>query len=130
MSIELTMLVYTVALLVVVVLIQAATGVLAQGLATMAGSRDNLGEPSVFQARMGRVVDNHREGLLMFAPLVLIAHAIEVSSSLTVLATQIYFYSRVAHALLYIAGVPWIRPVAFAAGLLGLAMLFFELLTT
>jgi uncharacterized MAPEG superfamily protein len=73
MTVELTMLVYSVALLFVLILVQAAAGVLAQGLPEMAGSRDGLPEPKPFQARTKRIVDNHREGLALFAPLVLVA---------------------------------------------------------
>ena len=73
MSMELTMLALSVALLFVLVVIQAAAGTQAQGLMNMANDRDNLGPPLVWQARTKRCVDNHREGLIMFAPLALIA---------------------------------------------------------
>src|SRR5258708_36571025 len=98
MSVELTMLVYSTALLLVLVLVQATAGVLAQGLAPMAGARDDLPPPKPFQARTKRLVDNHREGLLMFAPLVLIAALAGVHSPMPVLAAQLFFRSPVAHA--------------------------------
>ena len=47
MSVELTMLVYATALLLVLVLVQATAGVLAQGLPAMAGARDDLPPPNV-----------------------------------------------------------------------------------
>jgi len=128
MTIELTMLVYSVALLFVLILVQALAGVLAQGLPAMVGSRDHLGEPGVLQARTKRVVDNHREGLLLFAPLVLTAAVTEVTTEWTVLGAQLFFYSRVAHALLYLTGVPWIRPLAWAAGIAGCIFLFAALI--
>ncbi|MGE0620967.1 MAG: MAPEG family protein [Pseudomonadales bacterium] len=124
MTIELTMLVYSVALLFLLILVQALAGVLAQGLSAMAGSRDHLGEPGVFQARTKRIVDNHREGLLLFAPLVLVADATGVSTEWTVLGAQLFFYSRVVHALLYLTGVPWVRPLAWAAGIAGCVLIF------
>ncbi len=128
MTIELTMLVYSVALLVIVIAIQATAGVLAQGLPAMAGSRDNLGEPSQFQSRSKRVAENHKEGLLLFAPLVLAAAAAGVSTEMTVLGAQLFFYSRIAHAVIYLAGWPWIRPLAWAIGLAGTLMILFALL--
>jgi len=124
MTIELTLLVYSVALLFVLILVQALAGVLAQGLPAMAGSRDQLGEPGVFQARTKRIVDNHREGLLLFAPLVLVADAAGVSSEWTVLGAQLFFYGRIAHALLYLTAVPWIRPLAWATGIAGCILIF------
>jgi len=128
MSIELAMLVYSVALLVILIGIQSTSGILAQGLEAMAGPRDNLGEPGAFQARSKRVVDNHREGLLIFTPLVLVAAVVGVSTDLTVLGAQLFFYSRIVHAGLYLAGVPWIRPAAWAVGMIGCVMIFIELL--
>ncbi len=128
MSVELTMLLYATALLIALVLIQATAGVLAQGLVPMANSRDNLPEPKPFQARMKRVVDNHREGLLMFAPLVLIANMTAVSNDTTVLGAQLFFYARLAHAIIYITGLPMIRPLAWAVGLVGTLMVLKELL--
>ena len=128
MTIEITMLVYSVALLVIVIAIQATAGIIAQGLTAMAGSRDNLGEPSPFQARSKRVAENHKEGLLIFAPLVLAASAAGVSTELTVLGAQLFFYSRVAHAIVYLAGWPWIRPLIWAIGLIGSLLILFALL--
>ncbi len=127
MSVELTMLAYSVALLFVVILIQASASVMAQGAMPMASNRDNLPPPTPFQARMKRVVDNHREGLILFAPLVLIAAQQGVSTSTTVLGAQLFFYSRVAHAALYIAGVPAIRPIVWAVGIAGTVMIFLAL---
>ena len=122
MSVELTMLVYSAGLLVVLVLIQATVGVRAQGLQPMAGSRDDLPPPKPFQARTKRVVDNHREGLTMFAPVVLAAALAHVSNNWTVPGSGLFFYSRVVHAVLYLAGVPMIRPLAWAVGLAGTVM--------
>ncbi|MFT3808620.1 MAG: MAPEG family protein [Micropepsaceae bacterium] len=127
MSVELTMLAYSVALLFVVILIQANAGVMAQGLMPMANNRDDLPAPTPFQARMKRVVDNHREGLILFAPLALIAAHQGISTSTTVLGAQLFFYSRVAHAVLYIAGVPAVRPLAWAVGIAGTVMIFLAL---
>jgi uncharacterized MAPEG superfamily protein len=116
------MLGYSVALLIVLVLIQATAGAQAQGLKAMAGSRDDLPPPKPFQARTKRVVDNHREGLTIFAPLVLAAALAHVSDGRTVLGAELFFYSRVVHAILYLAGVPIIRPLAYGVGLAGTVM--------
>jgi uncharacterized MAPEG superfamily protein len=124
MSVELTMLVYCVALLLGLVVIQAVAGILAQGLEPLAGSRDNLPPPKPFQARMKRVVDNHREGLTIFAPLVLVAALAQVSNEWTVVGAQLFFYARVVHAGLYVVGVPWVRPLAWGVGVAGTVMVF------
>lgn len=127
MSIELTMLALSVALLFVLVVIQATAGVQAQGLTKMANARDDLGPPSVWQARTKRCVDNHREGLIMFAPLALIAAHQDISTTMTVWGAQLFFYSRVAHAVVYLAGLPQIRPLFWAIGIVGTIMMFLAL---
>jgi uncharacterized MAPEG superfamily protein len=121
------MLVYSTALLLVLVVIQAVAGTQAQGLAAMAGSRDDLPSAKPFQARTKRVVDNHREGLTLFAPLVLAAALAHVTNNWTALGAQLFFYSRVVHAILYLLGVPWVRPLAWTVGLIGTAMVLLAL---
>ncbi len=128
MGIELTMLVYATALLILLVLVQATVGVNAQGLQPMAGPRDDLPEPKPFQARTKRVVDNHREGLTMFAPLILAAVVAHMTNHWTALGAQLFFYSRLAHAVLYLLGVPMVRPLAWAVGLAGTVMVLVALL--
>jgi uncharacterized MAPEG superfamily protein len=128
MTTELTMLAYAVALLIVLVLFQATIGIQAKGAAPMAGNRDDVGPATGFHARMLRVVDNHREGITMFAPLVLIAAAANIHNSWTVLGAQLFFYSRVLHAILYVAGVPMIRPLVWTVGLVGTVMVLLAVL--
>ncbi|WP_296817981.1 MAPEG family protein [Brevundimonas sp.] len=128
MSVELTMLVYATALLIVLVLIQALAGIRANGLATQAGPRDNLPPVQTFHGRASRTVDNHREGLLMFAPLVLVAAVMDISTRLTILGAQLFFWSRVAHAVLYLAGVPWLRAAAWGVGMAGIVLVLLGVL--
>jgi uncharacterized MAPEG superfamily protein len=128
MSVELTMLVWATALLLILVVIQAMAGILAQGAMPMAGNRDDLPPPKPFQARTTRVVNNHREGLTLFAPLVLVAALAHISDSWTVLGAQLFFWGRLAHAVLYLAGVPMVRPLAWGVGLAGTIMVLLAVL--
>lgn len=128
MTVELSMLVYATALLLVLVLVQAGAGIRAQGAMPLAGARDNLPPPTLFQARALRVVDNHREGLTIFAPLVLAAGLAHVSNHWTVLGAELFFYSRVVHAALYLLGVPMVRPLVWGVGLVGTVLVLATLL--
>ena len=128
MTTELTMLAYSVALLIVLVLFQASVGVRAKGAIPLAGHRDDIGPATGFHARMLRVVDNHRKGLIMFAPLVLIAATINLHNSWTVLGAQLFFYSRLVHAILYVTGIPLVRPLFWAVGLAGTAIILLAIL--
>jgi uncharacterized MAPEG superfamily protein len=67
--------------------------------------------------------DNAVENLIIFAPLVLILNAIDYSSKMTVLACAIYFWSRVAHAIVYTMGIPVLRTLAFAVSFFAQAVL-------
>ena len=124
MTVELTMLAYSAGLLFLLVMVQAFAGIRSVGAVPLANSRDDLPPAKGFHARMLRVVDNHREGLTIFAPLVLIAAVAHVSNGVTVLGAQLFFYSRVVHAGLYLLGAPMIRPLAWAVGLAGTVMIF------
>ena len=127
MTVELTMLVFSVGLLLVILLVQGALGVLSNGLAAQAGPRDRLPEPSIVHARVTRLRANMIENLLLFAPIVLVAHATGVSNETTVLGAQLFFGARLAHAVIYMAGLPWIRPAAFAVALAGTLMIASQL---
>ena len=67
--------------------------------------------------------DNAVENLIIFAPLVLILNAIDYSDKWTVLACAVYFWSRVAHLIVYTLGLPVFRTVAFTVGFLAQAVL-------
>jgi uncharacterized MAPEG superfamily protein len=59
---------------------------------------------------------NAIENLAVFAPLVLVAAIIEISTRVTVLSAQIYVVARLAHYVIYVAGIPVVRTLAFLAG--------------
>src|SRR5258708_16627830 len=60
--------------------------------------------------------DNAIENLIIFAPLVLILNAIDYSTKWTVLACAVYFWSRVAHLIVYTLALPIFRPLPFTVG--------------
>jgi uncharacterized MAPEG superfamily protein len=67
--------------------------------------------------------DNAVENLVIFAPLVLILNAIDYSTKWTVLASAVYFWSRVAHLIVYTLGLPVFRTLAFCVGFAAQAVL-------
>ncbi len=67
----------------------------------------------------GRLMSAHVnavENLVLFAPLVLIAHLLEIHTEATVFAAALYFYARLAHVVLFTLRVPILRIVAFFGG--------------
>ena len=128
MSVELTMLVYSAALFFLIILIQAGLAIAQNGLMAQAGSRDNLPEPSVLRKRMLRLTSNLQENLVLFAIVVLVANAAGVSNETTALGASIFFYARVAHAIVYAFGWPMIRPVFYFVSLYGIVVIALEAL--
>lgn len=127
MTPELTYLALSIALFFVIVLVQGYSGIANNGGLAMANSRDNLKPPTVFQARMKRLTDNYRENLWFFAPLILIAAIADISNQWTVLGAQLFFWSRLAHAVWYAFGWPLARPLLWLAGVIACALVFLAL---
>ena len=124
MTIELTMLLYSVILAFAIMGVPATDSILKNGVIPMMGNRDTgLAEPSAWNKRAKRASANMAENLLWFAALVLIAHAAGVSTENTVLGAQLFFWGRVVHAVTYIAGMVYIRTLAWAAGIVGMGMI-------
>lgn len=66
--------------------------------------------------RMKAAHYNAVENLVVFAALVLVAHAVGVSNEITVMASAVYFWARVVHFAAYTFRIPWVRTLAFVAG--------------
>ncbi len=128
MSVELTMLVYSTLLFLLIILVQAGLGIQQNGLMAQAGSRDSLPEPTVLRKRLLRLTANLQENLIMFAIVVLVAHGAGVSNEATALGATVFFYARVAHAVVYAFGWPVIRPLFYFAGLYGIVVIAFQTL--
>ena len=128
MSVELSMLVYSAALFLVIILVQAGLAIAQNGLMAQAGSRDNLPEPTVLRKRLQRLTANMQENLVMFAIVVLAANAAGVSNGTTVMGASLFFYARIAHAIVYAFGWPMIRPLFFFVGLYGIIIIGLETL--
>jgi len=71
---------------------------------------------------------NAVENLVIFAPLVLILDATHHSTQSTLIACAVYFWARLAHAIVYTMGVPVLRTLAFAVGFLAQAALVLAVL--
>ena len=78
---------------------------------------------SAWAQRMMAAHVNAVENLVVFAPLVLVAHALNIHSGATVFACALYFWSRLAHVVVYTAGLPVLRTLVFTGGFVGQAIL-------
>jgi uncharacterized MAPEG superfamily protein len=64
----------------------------------------------------------------LFAALVLMAQIAGKTSATAVLGAQLFFWARVAYALIYLAGIPMLRTAVWAVSIVGLVMIFLQLL--
>ncbi len=81
--------------------------------------------------RANRAHVNLVEQFGAFAALIVIAHLAKVSTSLTVFAAAAYFWLRLAHALVFLAGWGFlmIRTVIFSLSFLSILVLAWEIAT-
>ena len=87
----------------------------------LAGNRDTF-SPEGIAGRASRAHRNMLENLPLFAALVLIVHVAGLSSDTSILGAQIFVIARLAFAIIYIIGIPWIRTAAFLISVVGLVM--------
>ena len=97
-------------------------------MATLGNPSRRDKEQSPWAIRMMFAHDNAIENLVIFAPLVLISDALNVRNGITAFACALYFWSRLAHVVVYTAGWPIARTVAFAGGFIAQALLLIEIL--
>ena len=98
------------------------------GLPMLAGNREGLPEIKGWGGRAARAHRNMLENLVLFAALVLVAVIAGKTNATTLLGAQIFLYARIVYALVYIAGIPWLRTGVWGVSVVGLAMIFLQLI--
>jgi uncharacterized MAPEG superfamily protein len=83
---------------------------------TLAGAAPEAGGHSAWAQRAIKAHDNAVENLAIFAPAVLVAHALDISTPATRAAAVVYFFARLLHFAVYSAGIPAARTLTFTAG--------------
>lgn len=87
-----------------------------RGLLDAVGYPENPKPLSPWAVRMKAAHYNAIENLVVFAALVLVAHAAGISNEVTLMACTIYFWARIVHFAAYTFRIPWVRTLAFVAG--------------
>jgi uncharacterized MAPEG superfamily protein len=124
MTIEMQMLVWSVALGLLQLII-ATTATLGQcGLSWMASPRD--GTPKVLTGmagRLDRANANFLATFVFFAAVVLAGYVLQRHTATTALGAQIYFWSRLIYLPVYALGIPYLRTLIWTASIVGIVML-------
>lgn len=98
------------------------------GLADAVGYPANPKPQSPWAQRLMKAHNNAVENLVVFATLVLAAHALGVSNSVVASASMVYFWARVVHVFAYTFAVPWVRTLAFTVGFFAQAAIAWQIL--
>ncbi len=99
-----------------------------RGLGDTVGYPENPKPQSPWAQRLMKAHVNAVENLVVFAALILLVHAMGITSAAIATAAVVYFWARVVHALSYTFGVPWVRTLAFAVGFFAQAVVAWQLL--
>ena len=78
--------------------------------------------------RLKKAHYNAVENLVVFAALVLIANALDISNNATISAAAAFFWARLVHAGAYTLGMPWVRTLAFAVAWGGIICIAWQIL--
>ena len=120
MTTELQMLVQASLLTVVMSFPSVGALIVSNGIRYGMGNRDEPASLPPWAGRANRAYRNMLDNLLPFAALVLAAHVAGVSNEATVWGATLFFWARVAYAGIYIAGIPYLRTLAFVVALGGM----------
>jgi uncharacterized MAPEG superfamily protein len=123
---EIKLLVWSAALAFVQVIIAVLGAQLQVGLPTLAGNRENMPAITGWAGRADRAHRNMVYNLLLFAILVLVAQVTNKLDTTTALGAELFFWARLAYAVIYLVGIPWLRTAAWAVSVVGLVMIFFR----
>jgi uncharacterized MAPEG superfamily protein len=127
MTADLQMLVWSAALFLAQMVV-AAIGAQGQvGLPALAGNREDVAPVTGWAGRARRAHLNMLENLVVFAVVVLVAHVAGRANATTALGATLFFWGRLAYAIVYVAGVPWLRTAVWAVALFGILMVFSQL---
>jgi uncharacterized MAPEG superfamily protein len=102
--------------------------------AMVRGVQDAMGYPenpkpgAPWAQRLQKAHYNAVENLVLFAALVLTAQTIGLSTPAIGTAAAVYFWARLAHAVVYTFGIPWLRTLSWTVGWFALAVIAWQIL--
>ena len=127
MTPDLNYLLMSVVLAFVQVLIAAAAANQAVGLTTLAGNREDVPALTGFAGRARRAHLNMIENMVLFTALVLIVAVAGKANATTAMGALVFFWARLAYAVIYLIGVPWLRTAAWFVSVIGMVMIACQL---
>lgn len=127
LQIEIAYLVLAGALLLVHIAIQGTLLSRELGTEYNAGPRDEQRPVGGVTGRAERALRNYLETFPLFAALVLAVTVAGKADGWTATGAALYFWARVAYLPLYLAGIPYLRSMAWTAASAGLVIILWQL---
>ena len=128
MTPDLKILVWAVVLTFVEVIVAVLLALAQVGLGMLAGNRERMQPLTGFAGRAQRAHQNMFESLPLFIALVLVAQLAGKANGATLIGCELFFWGRLAHWVLYVIGVPWLRTVAWVVSVIGMIQIFLQLI--
>ncbi len=122
MSTEILMLAASGVLALAITLVQATRNVVVLGLPTAAGNQHDIEPWAGAHDRLNRALRNLIEAIAIYAPIAVSVTVLGIGNETSALGAQIFFGARVVHAIVYTAGIPWIRTTAWFVGVVGILL--------
>jgi uncharacterized MAPEG superfamily protein len=105
-AIDLQMLLWSIALCLIQMLVAVMLYQKQVGLPALAGNREGLTPPAGMADRAARAHRNMIENLVLFAALVLMAAITGRANEWTGIGAMLFFWARLAYAVIFVAGLP------------------------
>jgi uncharacterized MAPEG superfamily protein len=123
MTIEMTLLLWSVAVGLLQCLATGMAVTAQRGVAFGGSARDDQQPIEGIGGRVIRAYGNFKETYVFFVALVLAGQLLDRHSALTVIGANLYFWGRIVYWPLYVAGVPMVRSVVWVVAILGILLL-------
>jgi uncharacterized MAPEG superfamily protein len=119
---DLQMLVWSAILGLAQMLIAVLIAIPIAGLPTLAGNREGLPPFTGVALRAQRAHLNMLENLAIFAVFVIVAQLTGKANATTALGATLFFWARLVYAIVYLAGIPWVRTAVWVVSFVGMVM--------
>lgn len=129
MTVEALFLGWSVILGLVLIALASVGNISQRGAAWAAGSRDRSPpELTGVAGRLDRARHNFLETFPLFAAAVLAVLVLDRQYALSAIGVQLYFWARIAHVLVYAAGIAYLRTLVWAVSIAGIVCVLVALL--
>jgi uncharacterized MAPEG superfamily protein len=129
MTVDLTYLAYTAILTAALWIPYVISQVATNGPLQAGNYRDPTPRPvPLWGKRADRTYLNAVETFAPFAALVIVAHVTGKADAMTAFWAMFFFWTRLAHAVVYLLAIPFLRTLLFTAGFVAVCGIFWEVI--